>query len=133
MDEVAAVRTVFEDGWNREHFEPVEAVLSTNFEFHVGGTTQTMGVGDLREIVRRWRVGFPDLHFDIHSVVVSDGRAAAHATLRGTHRGPEGGVDPTGRSINVEHMFFFRFENRRIVEVWELLDRSELRRQLVED
>jgi predicted ester cyclase len=27
-------------------------------------------------------------------------------------------------------MFFFRVENQRIVEVWELLDQDEFRRQL---
>jgi predicted ester cyclase len=28
-------------------------------------------------------------------------------------------------------MLFFRFEHGRMVEVWELLDRSDLRRQLL--
>lgn len=132
MDEVAAVRAVFEEAWNREHFTPIEAVMAEEFDFHVGGTDQTMGVSELREIVRRWHVGFPDLHFEIHAVVASNRRAAAHATLGGTHQGPWGGLEPTGRSISVEHMFFFRFEDDRIVEVWELLDREELRTQLID-
>jgi hypothetical protein len=38
-----------------------------------------------------------------------------------------GGVS---RLTTVEHMFFFRVENQRIVEVWELLDQDEFRRQL---
>jgi hypothetical protein len=75
--------------------------------------------------------GIPDLQFDLHSVAASEDRAAAHATLRGTHRGLWSGLDPTGRSISVEHMLFFRFEHGRMVEVWELLDRSDLRRQLL--
>lgn len=127
-----AVRAVFEEAWNRAHFEPIEAVLAEEFDFHVGGADQTMSVAELKEIVRRWHDAFPDLHFDIHAIVASDTLAAAHATLRGTHEGPWGGLEPTGRSINVEHMFFFRFENGRIVEVWELLDRTGLRNQLVD-
>jgi predicted ester cyclase len=39
-------------------------------------------------------------------------------------------LEATGHSIAVEHMFFFRVENQRIVEVWELLDQDEFRRQL---
>ena len=132
MDKRNAVRTVFEQGWNHENFRPIESVLAEEFEFHVGDTTQTMTLSDLRETVRRWHIAFPDFHFDVHSVVASGDRAAAHATLRGTHRGPWSGPEPTGRAISAEHMFFFRFENGRIAEVWEVLDRSELRRQLVD-
>lgn len=132
MDELRAVRTTFEEGWNQENFEPVEKVLVEPFDFHVGNTTRTMRVDELRNIVRRWHVGFPDLLFDVHAVVASGEHAAAHATLRGTHRGVWRDLEPTGRSISVEHMFFFRFEDSRIVEVWELLDRSELLRQLVD-
>lgn len=132
MDELEAVRALFEQIWNRENFDPVESVFANEFEFHTGGTTHTMNLSDLREFVRRWHIGFPDTHFDVHAIVASGNRAAAHATLRGTHSGPWGDLVPTGRSINVEHMFFFRFEEGRMVEVWEVLDSSELRSQLAD-
>ncbi|MFP3914427.1 MAG: ester cyclase [Actinomycetota bacterium] len=133
MDKLRAVRATFEQGWNRQSFEEVESILAEPFLFHIGGSTRTMALDELREIVRQWHIGFPDLHFDLHAVVASGEHAAAHATLRGTHRGVWGDLEPTGRSIDAEHMFFFRFEGSWIVEVWELLDRSELRRQLVDD
>lgn len=133
MDVVAAVRAVFEEGWNQERFETIEPLFAETFTFHVRGTDRTMTVDDLREIVRRWHVGFPDLRFEIHAAVASGDRAAIHATLRGTHDGPWGDLDATGRSISVEHMFFFRLEDERLVEVWELLDRDALRSQLTDD
>jgi predicted ester cyclase len=37
---------------------------------------------------------------------------------------------PTDRSIEVEHMFFFRFDSERIVDVWELLDPAAIGEQL---
>lgn len=132
VERVDAVRAVFEQAWNREEFEPVEAVMAPEFGFHVGGADQMMDLAALEGTVRRWHIGFPDLHFDVHAIVASGDRAAAHATLTGTHQGPWSGAEPTGRSISIEHMFFFRFEQSRIVEVWELLDRSELHSQLVD-
>lgn len=132
MDNAEAVRVIFEEGWNQQRFDRVETVLADEFDFHLGGHTRTTTVNELRAIVDRWHVGFPDFRFDIHAVVASGDRAAIHATLCGTHRGHWNGLEPTGRSINVEHMFFFRFENELVVEVWELLDGSELRRQLTE-
>lgn len=133
MDVVAAVRAVFEEGWNQERFETIEPLFAETFTFHVRGTDRTMTVDELREIVRRWHVGFPDLRFEIHAAVASGDRAAVHATLRGTHDGPWGDLDATGRSISVEHMFFFRLEDDWLVEVWELLDRDALRSQLTDD
>lgn len=132
MDVVAAVRAVFEEGWNQERFETIEPLFAEKFTLHIGDTSRTTTVGELREIVGRWHEGFPDFRFEIHAVVASGDRAAVHATLWGTHDGPWGDLDATGRSISVEHMFFFRVEDDRLVEVWELLDRDTLRRQLTE-
>jgi hypothetical protein len=89
-----------------------------------------MELDDLKQIVQDWHEAFPDLRFDVHSIVASDGRAAVHATLCGTHQGPWQGLPGTGRTIEVEHMFFFRFDGERISDVWELLDSAQLRGQL---
>lgn len=126
------MRAVFEEGWNDQRFENVEAYFEESFSFHIGGDSRPTTVDELRTIVRRWHGGFPDLRFDVHTVVASGDRAAVHATLRGTHLGRWGDLDPSGRSMAVEHMFFFRLEDERIVEVWELLERDEMRRQLSE-
>ena len=123
------IASIFEDAWNRQDFEAVTPAL-TRFRFHIRGTTRSMELDDLKRIVREWRAAFPDLRFDIHAMVVNDGRAGVHATLRGTHRGPWQGLEGTGRKIEVEHMFFFRFDGQRITDVWELLDSAQLRDQL---
>lgn len=133
MDAEKMVRAIFEEAWNQQRFDTIEPFFKDEFSFRVGGATRITTVGELRELVREWHRGFPDFRFDIHAIVASAGRAAVHATLSGTHRGEWRGLDPTGRSIAIEHMFFFLFEEDRVAEVWELLDRGELRRQLTGD
>lgn len=133
MDVERLVREIFEEAWNRNRFDSIDPFFAEEFAFHVGGATRVTTVDELREIVRRWHEGFGEFRFDIHAIVASDDRAAVHATLSGIHRGEWSGIAPTGRSIAVEHMFFFRFEDDRVVEVWELLDREQLRLQLDED
>jgi len=130
MEPAAAIRTVFEDGWNRGDFSRLDGVLAGEIVHHSGGTSRAMSLEDLESVVKRWRTGFPDLEFELHAVVASAETGAAHLTLRGTHEGLWGGLEPTGKRIEVEHMFFFRFDEGRIAEVWELLDRSALRSQL---
>jgi predicted ester cyclase len=129
MDRASIVRTIFDEGWNAQQFDAVASALSA-FQFHIGGKSQTMDITELGAIVRSWHDAFPDLRFDVHAVTSSDDVAAAHATLRGTHLGPWKGLAPTGRTIEIEHMFFFRFDGPGITDVWELLDRSLLANQL---
>ncbi len=129
VDHARVVRAVFEEGWNAQEFDGVAEALR-RFVFHIGGESRTMGVAELDAIVRSWHEAFPDLRFEVHAVTASEDLAALHATLRGTHLGPWRGRAATGRTIELEHMFFFRFDDRRITDVWELLDRSELAQQL---
>jgi steroid delta-isomerase-like uncharacterized protein len=129
VDRANVVRIVFEQGWNKQQFDAVAEALEI-FQFHIGGESRSMDVAELAAIVGSWHEGFPDLRFEVHAVTASEDVAAVHATLRGTHLGSWRGLAATGRTIEIEHMFFFRFEGRRIMHVWELLDRSMLADQL---
>jgi predicted ester cyclase len=129
MDRAGIVKAIFDEGWNTQRFDGVAPALSA-FRFHIGGTSRPMDVIELGAVVRSWHDAFPDLRFDVHAVTSSEDVAAVHATLRGTHLGPWRGLAPTGRRIEIEHMFFFRFSGPRITDVWELLDRSLLTNQL---
>jgi len=131
MERRAIVETIFEDGWGAERFDSIETALA-EFRFNVAGTARTMTVDDLRSVVRSWRVGFPDLRFEIHLVVETGPDIAVHATLHGRQLGIWRDVPPTGRRIEVEHVFVFRFVDDRVTEVWEVLDREALERQLTD-
>lgn len=129
MDRAAIVTAIFDEGWNQQRFDAVAEALPA-FRFHIGGRSRPMDLDDLCVVVNSWHLGFPDLAFDVHAVTASGDTAAVHATLRGTHLGPWQDLAATGRTIEIEHMFFFRFDGPRITDVWELLDRSLLTEQL---
>ncbi|MFD1722044.1 ester cyclase [Amnibacterium endophyticum] len=61
-------------------------------------------------------VGFPDFRWKRIALVVEGDRLAVHLRTRGTHRGPWGGVAPTGRRISSAEFAFYRLEGERIVE-----------------
>ena len=44
--------------------------------------------------------------------------------------GPLFGIDPTGRTVDVTLMAFFRMANGRVVEMWEDYDEQGMRQQL---
>ena len=130
MHPAEIARAVFEEIWNRQDFTNVSRFLAEEFALHVGAHSRITNAAELEEIVGRWHTAFPDFRFDIHSITSDDHIAAVHATLRGTHRGPWGALEPTGKRIEVEHAFFLRIEGAVIVEVWEILDQLDFKEQL---
>lgn len=129
-DNADVIRALFEEGWNRGRFENLQGLLHEDAVLHIGSTSRATNLDDLEEIVTRWRSAFDDFRFEIHEIVSQRDAVASRMTLRGTHTGPFRGLDPTGREIAVDHAFFFRFADGKVVEVWEIMDPEQLNRQL---
>ena len=121
----AVAAAIFEEAFNRQHFENVNPALDA-YTLHVGGATLSLGPGDLERLVAEWHAGFSDFHFEVHRVVAEGDVVAVHATLHGVHDGEWNGKPPTGAAYSSEHMFFIEFEDDQIVKVRELNDPTGL-------
>jgi steroid delta-isomerase-like uncharacterized protein len=89
----------------------------------------------LKEVIVALRTAFPDLHFEIHSLVQEGDTAAFRATMTGTHAGllkigPLQGLPPTGRKVTVPHMYFVRLVDDKVTDLWHQWDIPLLMRQL---
>eukprot|EP01117_Protostelium_nocturnum_P002364 TRINITY_DN13039_c0_g1_i1.p1 TRINITY_DN13039_c0_g1~~TRINITY_DN13039_c0_g1_i1.p1 ORF type:complete len:134 (-),score=10.85 TRINITY_DN13039_c0_g1_i1:227-628(-) len=84
--------------------------------FHVPGRPSQHGPNAYLEIIKMMRDGFPDIQWKLEDVITEVDRVALRFTMRGTHKGNFFGVPPTGKSINVQSMAFYRLSNNRIVE-----------------
>lgn len=124
------VRRIFEDGWNRESFDFLDGATTRSMPFHYNGHTTTVTPDSLPGLVAAWRGAFPDLEIRIRHLVAHDDLAAVALTLRGTHLGDWFGIAATGRTVDVEEMMFFRFEDGLLVEMWEVFDELGLQTQL---
>lgn len=126
----AAVHSMFEDGWNSGDTGVFDESIADSVLFHYAGSPREMTRGEMSEIVLRWREAFPDLRMDIQELVIRQDLAAARLTLTGTHEGPWAGAEPTGKQVSMALMMFFRFEDGKMVELWESDDQLGFRRQL---
>lgn len=130
MEPADAIRAIFEQGWNKGDFSGLGGVFAARVVYHSGEVSRITGVEDLERVVGRWRSGFPDLEFKIRALVASPEMVSVHLTLVGTQEGVWAQREPSGRRIEVDHMFFFRFEGGQVVEIWELLDAAAFGKQL---
>lgn len=125
-----AVHSMFEDGWNRGNISSFDEKIADSVLFHYAGSPRTLARDEMSQFVVRWREAFPDLRMDLEELLIEDNLAAIRGTLTGTHEGPWAGAEPTGEQVSMALMMFFRFEDGRMVELWEVDDQLGFRRQL---
>jgi steroid delta-isomerase-like uncharacterized protein len=71
--------------------------------------------GYLAVIGMMWS-GFPDIQWTLEEMISEDDKVAARFTMRGTHHGSFFGVPPTGKTIAVQAMNFYRLAGGQFVE-----------------
>ena len=92
------------------------------------------GIGRGPEAVRRnmaiYRAAFPDLEWVIEQLVAEGEWVAARLTLHGTHLGPLGNTPPSGRSVTMNELVFWRVVDGKLHTIWPQGDALGLRIQI---
>jgi steroid delta-isomerase-like uncharacterized protein len=94
-----------------------EELISPLAVFHVPGRAEPMrGPAGYLAIIGMMRGGFPDIQWTLEEVIAEGDKVAARFTMRGTHRGAFFGVPPTGKTIAVQAMNFYRLSGGQFIE-----------------
>jgi steroid delta-isomerase-like uncharacterized protein len=108
-----------------------QELINVNAKFHVPGRPQPMqGPEGYLAIIDMMRSGFPDIQWTLEETIVEGDKVAARFMMRGTHQGSFFGVPPTGKSIAVQAMNFYRLSNGQFVEEYGMPDMMGLMQQI---
>lgn len=116
--------------------EPNTRVVIERFLHDVLGGTGENAVdalvadASLRQALVSYRRAFGPLEVTPHIVVVAGEYAAAHVSVRGTHRGIFQGVRATGRPWIAACSAIFRLDDGRIVDSWMTWDTMAILEQI---
>ena len=124
------VRTMFEDVWSTGDVTPLLGASADSVLFHYRGTSSYTSVSGLEGLIQHWKSAFPDFRMELHDIVAGGDLVAARVTYSGTHEGEWFGIPATGKQVSVDEMMFFRFEDGRLVEMWEVDDQLTMRTQM---
>lgn len=130
------VKRHFEELWNRGEAEKIDEFFSP--EFSNFGVEYSDVRGIIQHIIRTWRSAFPDLLFQVDSLVAEGDTVMCEVTLSGTHLGafpqipPLHGptLAPNGRKFTVKHIHRFRLKDAKIVEHFAVRDDLGMFQQL---
>ena len=128
-----AIVRAFVEAWNTKDLDRFDDLMAEDAQLTVGGSTISCSGAATRSIAEHWISGFPDYRFDLVHLVAEDDMVAALMPFSGTHVGPVLDLPPTGRTVRVSEMVFFRIADGKIVEAWEEWDEYGMRRQLSAD
>lgn len=84
----------------------------------------------LRRAFDQFRSAFPDWHQEIIELVAEGPTVVARFRCTGTHRGPWQGLQPTGRTMDIDEVYFFRVDGNRLARVWGFEDNWTRHQQL---
>jgi steroid delta-isomerase-like uncharacterized protein len=97
--------------------ELAKELISPKAIFHVPGRPEPMqGPAGYLAIIGMMRGGFRDIQWTLEEMVAEGDKVAARFTMRGTHKGTFFGVPPTGKTIAVQAMNFYRLSDGQFVE-----------------
>jgi steroid delta-isomerase-like uncharacterized protein len=91
---------------------------------------QQQGREGLKEVIRAFRTGFPDIHWVIEQMVAEGDKVFSRFTWYGTRRGEFLGVPATGRQVSVKGMVVDRVVAGKMAESRLLMDGLSMMRQL---
>jgi len=72
----------------------------------------------------------PDLHYDIQTLVVDQDQVACRLRFDCTPQGEFLGLKPNGKRVSFTEHVFYKLRDGKIHEVWSLIDRPAIERQL---
>jgi steroid delta-isomerase-like uncharacterized protein len=123
-------RQFFEQAWSKANFDGIDELIDSHALFHIRNQTVPMSAQETRRVISIWHDSFPDFGFSIEAMVAERDLVAVRLILSGTHQGKWKDIPATGRHIRVTAMMFLRFENGKLVEIWEDFDELGMHRQL---
>ncbi|MGO4953345.1 ester cyclase [Paenibacillus sp. DRB1-1] len=108
-----------------------EELIAPDAIFYVPAREDAMkGPDGYLAIIQMMRTGFPDIQWTLKEMVAEGDKVAARFIMRGTHQGSFFGFPPTGKTIEVQAMNFYRFSGGQIVEEYGQPDMLGLLQQI---
>ncbi|HSR68692.1 MAG TPA: ester cyclase [Acidobacteriota bacterium] len=134
-DPAEVARAFFEKVWSEGDVELAHGIINADFQFHnpmiriVGPTGPDLVTGRVEMI----REAFPDYKIEVLDIFSEGPKVLVRWKAAGTHEGPLGGNEPTGKSMSYEGMTVLEIHNGQIYEEWTIDDfRSGLRQLGIE-
>jgi predicted ester cyclase len=118
------------DATNRGDMTALAGLVAEDYVEHDPMRGQPQGIEGMRWAHAGLVAAFPDFRFNIDDILAEDDLVFVRGYMEGTHDGPLGTMQPTGRRVRVSGSRLFRLYQDRVGEGWADIDMISLFQQL---
>jgi steroid delta-isomerase-like uncharacterized protein len=120
----------FYESVNDGDLKALRNILSINFVDHVAGQEDSVDPEAFFEFLGMVTDTFPDIQVTVEDVFADGGKVAARVSIRGTHEGTFGSIEPTGKRAEWTGIDILKVSEGKIAERWSQRDFMGLINQL---
>jgi predicted ester cyclase len=113
-------RNFIEEMWNKRNPSAADRFLTADFIEH--NANLPPGLAGRKRFAASVLVGFSDYHGEIQEIVAEGNKIVARVQWTGTQDGPFQGRPATGNKLRFSTADFFRVENGKLAEHWDVVD-----------
>ena len=106
--------------WNQRDPAAADRYLAANFIEH--NQNLPPGLAGRKQFTAAIQAAFSDYHGEVEEVIGEGDFVAARVLWTGTQDGPYQGKPPTGKKLSFRTADFFRVENGKLAEHWDVVD-----------
>ena len=126
----AIVRNMTEEFYNQGNIERADQFFAASYVHHDPALPQVRDLEGLKEALRAFLAGCPDLHITTDELVGEGDKVLKRWTYHCTHTGDLSGMPPTGNRITMSGLELFRLADGKIAESWNAYDNLSMLQQL---
>ncbi len=108
----------------------LDAVLAPDVVDHFPEAGQGPGIEGVRRAFAGFKAGFPDMTCPIEALLAEGNRVALRTTCAGTHTAEVNGVPPSGATVTMPVIAFYRVVDGKITDRWAQFDALGLLMQI---
>jgi steroid delta-isomerase-like uncharacterized protein len=130
IDTKALIHRYFEECWTQGNLALLDQLVDANVVSHDVNNPGCDGIEGQKRLITTYRTAFPDMIFDIESLMAEGDTVACRWIAQGTNQGVLQGVPPTGKRATVPGLSIIRTAGGKIIESWTSWDRLDALQQL---
>jgi len=129
QNKALALRCV--DAFQKGDIAALKDIFSADYVGHMREhTTQTQTYEMVLESPKNIMAGFSDIAIIVEEAIAKGDKVTIRYTAKGTYTGADLGLPAMRKKIEISGIAIERFENGKIVEVWDAADSSSFFKQL---
>jgi len=102
-------RRGFEEGINQKRLDVFDELLAEEY-VNYAFPAPAPGPEGFKQVMGMFFAAFPDMHVAIEEQVAEGDKVASRGTFTGTHTGDFMGIPPTGRTVAMAFIGWYRFD-----------------------